>query len=501
MKENIKNRRPSNLILESITLITVGILLFSCSDGVDEKIINTHENAYILVSLSLADETRSETITGGGSDAGVETGTDNENSLNTVDLYFHDGTEIIFQRTGLQPIRESGNGQPTYTVKSQIIAEDFANLLANKKVDLYVVGNATASNITGTLSEANLSYTEIKEYGDAGQSIPMSNKTKSTLDFSTATADEIKEMFTLSNSEATLDLSSADLESGVISLERTWARLDYKDAERGGSTGLPSAENVFQLGSSGLYLKVEEMMPVNVSKSCYLFRHTAASKGTASLFGTEGGNPYNWIADNDWTTKTTLSGPPDTNYFLNQPVKSGTIWTLSGIWTALSELTGSDNYGNKEYHPWCYISENTLPSVDKMIEGLSTGVAFRVILCKEDGTALTAAELSETAGVRYDSATSTLSVGSESRLVETVNGNLALIYYYWIRHNDSSNSVAVTDPMEFAVVRNNIYKLSISKFNSLPRLFNPEDPDEAPEDIELKVAVSPWNYFSINLDI
>ncbi len=74
-------------------------------------------------------------------------------------------------------------------------------------------------------------------------------------------------------------------------------------------------------------------------------------------------------------------------------------------------------------------------------------------------------------------------------------------YYYWNRHNDN-NAPAAMGPMEFAVVRNNVYKLSVTKINRLghPRVTendpDPVDPDTPDEKgdvyLRLSVEVLPW---------
>lgn len=71
-------------------------------------------------------------------------------------------------------------------------------------------------------------------------------------------------------------------------------------------------------------------------------------------------------------------------------------------------------------------------------------------------------------------------------------------YYYWNRHND--NDIAgVMAPMEFDVVRNNVYKLSVDKISRLGHPRKPEndpnkpkydDPDES-DQIYLDVTVTP----------
>ena len=74
-------------------------------------------------------------------------------------------------------------------------------------------------------------------------------------------------------------------------------------------------------------------------------------------------------------------------------------------------------------------------------------------------------------------------------------------YFCWSRHNDNRNN-NVTGPMEFAIVRNNIYKLSVTGINRLghPRIsendptpITPDTPDEKDSHyLTLSVEVTPW---------
>ena len=74
-------------------------------------------------------------------------------------------------------------------------------------------------------------------------------------------------------------------------------------------------------------------------------------------------------------------------------------------------------------------------------------------------------------------------------------------YFYWNRHNDNGNT-GLMGNMEFATVRNNVYKLSVDKINRLghprhrifdPDPIEPDDPDEDPINyIQVNVKVLPW---------
>ncbi len=74
-------------------------------------------------------------------------------------------------------------------------------------------------------------------------------------------------------------------------------------------------------------------------------------------------------------------------------------------------------------------------------------------------------------------------------------------YYYWNRHNDNGLNGSM-GPMEFAVVRNNVYKLSVDGINRLghPRIPEndpnnpvPETPDESDEIyLDVSIKIVPW---------
>ncbi len=89
----------------------------------------------------------------------------------------------------------------------------------------------------------------------------------------------------------------------------------------------------------------------------------------------------------------------------------------------------------------------------------------------------------------------------QSSLDPTSTPGYYCYYYYWNRHNDNGYN-GVMFPMEFAVVRNNVYKLAITKLSRLghPRVSEndpepptPGTPDES-QDVYLtvKTEVLPW---------
>ena len=212
-------------------------------------------------------------------------------------------------------------------------------------------------------------------------------------------------------------------------------------------------------------------------------------------------------------------------------------------WTDVEKLINSkdniDNFRDGLYHCWRYIPENTIPSVAKMKHGVTTGVAFKVLLLSENSRpqiddpykAATLEDLKDEdiwgkyIDINEETGKITLTFNGKSAEVEEVKQadlvsknevssgfdyqeqeGYYLTYYYWIRHNHAHtyNTNEITDPMEFGVVRNNVYKLQVIKFSGVPIPFNPETPDEEgtpdPEPLEVNVRINPWWYYQIKLD-
>lgn len=89
----------------------------------------------------------------------------------------------------------------------------------------------------------------------------------------------------------------------------------------------------------------------------------------------------------------------------------------------------------------------------------------------------------------------------ESSIDDEMGAGYYCYYFYWNRHNDNHNS-GVMGRMEFAVVRNNVYKLAVTNIRRLghPRLSendpDPVDPDTPDEKgdvyFDVEVEAVPW---------
>lgn len=201
-----------------------------------------------------------------------------------------------------------------------------------------------------------------------------------------------------------------------------------------------------------------------------------------------------------------------------------------------------------DYHIWRYTTENTISGVSAQKHGVSTGVLFRGEISAEPesrlGKALTSKEriyayqdvmygnLSQLKEYVASYPKSALAVDFQKTFlsnaidlgtlttkeaVEDVikdvkdlpastdafnmytpdeDGKYYVYYYYFNRHNDNGNNT-VMGPMEFATVRNNVYKLKISNIYNWgtpgDKPTDPDDPDESAKTyFKVTVEVLPW---------
>ena len=511
---------------------------------------------YIALSVSLPSDAETRTETNDKGTSGIEqTGRTNENKIVSATLFFYDkksGEHICnfsaFQ-TRLKDV--STDDLVAYTLTAKLEKEHLL-ALAGKEVYLYVVANTELPYYPNGLTQnaleemkftaTRLSGSPIGEFGkgNEGKYCAMSNRREYNIDLRSIVVtgegadkekqllDRFSQLFNGTYKEGGLegklwDISNGNIStlykgSGNLELERSVARIDFKPKN---GTDLPL--NVYELnGTKGeVYLKIVSMQLFNVSKEAFTFRHitregtrTDGNGYSAKIFGTENGyasgsTSYNWVYDTDWdfkkspTIKDDALNSGELPYFLNQPQtekisEEEIIWSVPGTdgLTTISELT-SNTEGEDEdgYFPWHYLMENTLPSTSKMSLQLSTGIAFRMVVCDREGNPLQGTE-----GSTYRI---TMAKDGSFQLLKYEKGKTDneptgyyLTYRYLIEHNKPENSGNInggdtsTDnlgPMQRGVVRNNIYRISVDGINNLP---NPHDADNFYLAIDIKVL--PW---------
>lgn len=340
---------------------------------------------------------------------------------------------------------------------------------------------------------------------------------------------------------------------GTIRVERSVARFDYR---------AKMTDNIYRVydktdGSEtysknpGVSVQLTGIALINMSKSFYYWRRTSnAADGYSNpvISGTE--TVSNYVVDTDalqkanyasegWTDKTdyffyNLESPADRKF------------------TSLSELTDTeedeDESWNEDqqhngYHIWRYATENTVPKMDKQQPALLTGILLRAVIIPEKGNKLESVmnekktiyvfdnvlygdwEAVKEAALKGDNPSlkeayeavndgmTYQEAGFTAFMPNASDGKYYSRYCYWNRHNDDKDDSKI-GPMEFAVVRNNVYKLQVDALYSFgdPENPDPEDPVDPPVDppidptpsgpqLKLTVKVLPWvvREFTINI--
>lgn len=516
----------------------------ACSDEVDLSANNggsTEESTsqvFMQFNLELPEVSRSTTQTEGGSDAGVEIGKDYENQVSEVLVVITDATEgdtydkFITGSTVTNLI-------PTGSNTTYVVPFNTNKLVdyAGDPVNIYVYCNPTSELKNGLESEdgidVNATYTLITA---TDETIWTKNK------FLMTNADkDYKRTLPANLDNYKVESNPFDLET--IKVERAAARFDYKSSDADETYTLMEKD-----GKAEVTVTLTDMALVNLSQKFYYLRRVSddGTNTSAIIGGTETNTNYVVDTDYDWKSGSTITDYSGHFFYVYNQNSASADYT----WTSISSLTNNDDDNNNswntnnskgDYKIWRYATENTIPAkVSNQKKGITTGVAFKGEIkgvsdrmktllngtntvyvfdnilwgtwddvkkaaeATESGNTtlanpLLAAAYNEAIKDRYTDAKAV--AAGFTIFKPNANQKYEVLYYYWNRHNDNKNNGSM-GPMEFAVVRNNVYKLSVTGVNKFghptnpgddPDPENPEDPDEE-DDVYFKVAVEvlPW---------
>ena len=513
----------------------VAMAMTACSDDMDlgeNPGTNPEENVdqvFMQFGLELPTLSRSSTQTGGGSDAGVEIGQKEENNVSDVLVVITDGTkgdnyDNYITKSYVQTPAPAGDN--TYVVPFSSTA---LTSYAGKEVNVYVFCNPT-DEIKGAATI------------DVDKACKLANATDGTIWtdnkflMTNADADYTR---TMPENFNNYKVESSPFNIGTINVERAAARFDYKSTVANETYTLMGTDE-----DPEVTVTLTDMALVNMSQEFYYLRRVSddGTNTSATIGGTE--TNTNYVVDTDATWKSSYTGVTSdeaSHFFYVYSPNSAS--TTDYVWTSISTLTSaSDNADNNEswnsdnskgdYHIWRYATENTIPSaVTNQKKGITTGVVFKgVINPVKDGaikTAMnakstlyvyndimygawndvkTAADSDPVLKLAYDKVgdteNKTTAVANGFTVFEpTTDGKYEVLYYYWNRHNDNNNDGSM-GPMEFGVVRNNVYKLSVTGVNKFghptdpdndPDPEDPEDPDESDKVyFSVMAKVLPW---------
>ena len=487
------------------------VAMVGCNKEQQENSGDADGKVYMQFSVNMlttrsGTDTEGEGNTNSNATPDYEVGYDYENTISNVDIVLVNGTT----RVVADNVVPSKAATDTYVASFSTL-----DLQASTAYDVYIYANCeNASDLDATSTAAVADMTVANKFW-------MTNAYK---------AIEV----TLPADLSLYTVPQNPLNLGEHFVERSMARFDY----------MPKGP--YTVGNN-VTVTLTKAALINQSKEFYMLRRVSAN-GTNTNW-TIGGveTLQNYVVDTDYAAKAngyaeSLAANFDAH--LTTPAS----WTWKSI--AAADLTEPDNWegtddgttgaGNdanhnlNQYYKWQYAKENTIPSASAQDHGISTGVVFKGELTGDAVTEAGGEMIYVFENVLYGKWSAVEDAAADAdapaTLVAAVNkvkaktnpvaadyaaagftgynpdtdGKYFAYYYYWNRHNDNGDNTEM-GPMEFAVVRNNVYKLcvdNIAKFGH-PDPTNPDNPDPDPvypkdPDEELNyyftvtVKVLPW---------
>lgn len=455
-----------------------------------------------LTTRSETDSTEDDDYASSDANPDVEVGLAKENKISSVDIVLRNANSYVCA-TVTNPTQD-GNDQTW-------VAEFNSTMLAtNTDYEVYIYANCSAKQDVHATSAATI--------------------TEMTADNKFWMTNAYEPAIVKFQSYSTDKANPTDL--GTHYVERAMARFDY----------MPKGP--YTLGD-GVVVTLTEAALINQSREFYMLRRVSTD-GTNSNW-TVGGveTPNNYVVDVDYDYKKDGYKATCSTRFENH-MTDPDEWVWKSI--AAADLTQEDNWDGKEggetgsdqnhtlndYYVWQYCKENTIPGADIQENGISTGIVFKGQLSGDLVTAadgdpiyvfdnilygtwdkVVAAAAQDNASEAFKFAVSVCNDNGKAKEAATLAaagftgfsadeyGNYYTYYYYWNRHNDNGNNTAM-GKMEFAVVRNNVYKLCVDEIGKYghptpggddpdPDKPTPEDPDEEGEYyFKVTVKVLPW---------
>lgn len=398
------------------------LMLFSCSDDDGQQVETDQAFVQVHIGISTNPSGMRGTPAGGEDGDGREVGINNENKVYSVTLLLFDKDisdaankdAVVKKVLYFNDYELKDNGDNTYELKEPY-------RLTTDYLTYYVL-----AVVNDTYNYTGKKFSEIADM-----------VVKNPWEGNGNTADHF---VMTSTSVATLEVSktsgkgSRDNPFDVnVTVERLAARIDM-DATGSNTDGDFIYDYLNESSTKVGTVTVKDIQAFNLlNDGTYLLKHYSTDGTAAGLnfFGSEGTSPTQsqYVLDPHTTGKTT-SGT--TTYYTKSFVG---ITDLSGIgWgsptlTADKTVASGTDAGHK-YMILTYLQENTLPPM--------TETESATILPKY-GTVL---------AIHY----------------QTKEGsNPAVDHYdhYYLKHNAGATTPAVTDPMAFSIVRNNIYRVTL----------------------------------------
>lgn len=327
--------------------------------------------------------------------------------------------------------------------------------------------------------------------------------------------------------------SFSDPYVSVLNIQRTAARIDfmYRTDNFTGST--PSGELTYIVKDSHASADVatvhlENIIPVNLMQEpSYLIKRVTTTSDITSTVkygyresGSEGVAPSTYVIEPHTLSKqSTVDATTLNNWY--GTTRAATIFANPSLYltnTGINSYVATHTTASPaelgiydRYFTLAYTNENT-QSKEKHLPDFMTGLLLKTIYeprtVYSDASLTVASYTKGTTFWRY-SPTNTLMSEENSKYFTTEAAATAYktahpldmaeitkyengVCYYniWLRHANVDADPHLTFPMEYGIVRNNIYRVGVEKFTGPG---TPTPSYEAPDHLYLRIFVRPWN--------
>lgn len=338
-------------------------------------------------------------------------------------------------------------------------------------------------------------------------------------------------------------------EKGPIEVMRAAVRFDYKDgatAKDESNKIIPFTYNIVDINDPDIVqgsVTLTDVALFNLRDQFYYLPRTADATGAISLCPAdiEAGHVVSPVEPANRTYSETIGfGNTAIDPSKNKNLKWSKLTTIiggtednDGEWTHPDDTEGSTTH-KMDYHIWRYASENTFAyDAETFDRNETTGVVFKAKINVDGddrveagkpmylyqgvlyhsakqvykaareypgtGLAIAFKEIFDVTG-EGETATVSLKEAYKDALEaegftiyhpDEEDGNYYCYYYYFNKHNDDGLLEEIA-PFEFATVRNNIYKLSVTKITQFATFFPPETIEDWNVFFSLDVEVRKW---------
>lgn len=550
------------------------MLLASCASdepGVNTGGESTKGGLYATIKLDVPGSRSETTETPGentNSNDGYEVGKPYENNINNVTIVLATLENNVYKAQAFGTYT-SNSAAPSPTENNVYTIQFQDTLIAKLKeqtVHIFAYCNTTLSDANFTPG-VDLSVMESKmESAATNQGIWKKSNfmmvNAPNCDIPTYDMPDEKTLLNNYNSpEKALNL-------GTVDVARAAARFDYK----------PVNENLYDIkdintGDVVAQVEMVSMAPFNIAKSFYTLPRVSAD-GSDNGWEICGDEVYNRVtgvgnyvvtpnyADKITNSITSLAGNYYEAFSGLANYEALTMYANITEWYATADNDNDENWTATDkdgYKIWRYVTENTIPQIDKQRKGITTGVVFKGRLTNPAEGSLMASAMNNHKPIYFYNGTCYGDIANLRRVVANLDPSATMrqkfeqvfagknylkfstndqgervyevldndlvdatsaennstfkiirpsadnqyyVYYvYYNRHNDNGNNNSM-GVMEFATVRNNVYKLSVTKVSDFghtndpkddPDPEKPEDPDETPKTyFQVSCRVLPW---------